>query len=141
MEINRADVVAEVTAAFERYETALVKNDVAVLDELFWVSPHTIRYGATENLYGYAAIAAFRRQRSPRGLGRTLQNTVITTYGRDVATTNTEFQRPHQLGRQSQTWIRTADGWRIVSAHVSLLPPTLEPPATEAPEASETKSM
>jgi hypothetical protein len=124
MEINRPDVVAEVTAAFERYETALVNNNIAVLDELFWQSPLTIRYGATENLYGYEAIAAFRSQRSPVGLARTLSNTVITTYGQDFATANTEFERTAgKRGRQSQTWMRTADGWRIVSAHVSFLTP------------------
>lgn len=128
MEINLPDVVAEVTAAFERYENALVNNDVKVLDELFWQSPFTIRYGATENLYGYEAIAAFRSQRSPIGLVRTLSNTVITTYGRDFATANTEFERPVgksrivKRGRQSQTWMRTVDGWRVVSAHVSFLP-------------------
>jgi hypothetical protein len=124
MDINLPDVVAEVTAAFQRYEAALVSNDVAVLDELFWNSPHTIRYGATENLYGYEAIATFRANRSPAGLARILKNTVITTYGRDFATANTEFQRKHSTatGRQSQTWMRSPDGWRVVAAHVSLLP-------------------
>jgi hypothetical protein len=123
-EINQPDVLAEVTAAFERYERALVSNDVAVLDELFWNSPHTLRYGATENLYGYDAIGAFRASRPATGLARTLGRTVITTYGADFATANTEFVRhgsPHS-GRQSQTWLRTADGWRVVAAHVSLLP-------------------
>jgi hypothetical protein len=122
MDINLPDVLAEVTAAFARYEAALVGNDVAVLDELFWNSPHTVRYGATENLYGYEAIAAFRSARSAQGLDRTLQHTVITTYGKDFATANTEFQRPHKRGRQSQTWMRTNEGWRVVSAHVSFLP-------------------
>ncbi|WAL58231.1 oxalurate catabolism protein HpxZ [Thermocoleostomius sinensis] len=122
MEINLADVVMEVTAAFEQYEVALVQNQVPVLDRLFWHSPHTIRYGVTENLYGYEAIAAFRTARSAIGLDRTLKNTIITTYGRDFATANTEFQRGRQHGRQSQTWMRTPDGWRVVSAHVSLLP-------------------
>lgn len=123
MEINRPDVVAEVTAAFERYERALVSNDVATLDELFWQSPHTIRYGATENLYGYGAIAAFRASRSTSDLSRTLSNTVITTYGSDFATANTEFRRTNsgKTGRQSQTWLRTPQGWRVVGAHVSLL--------------------
>ena len=123
MEINLPDVVTEVKAAFERYEQALVNNNVAVLDELFWHTDHTIRYGATENLYGYEAIASFRANRSPMGLARTLQNTVITTYGRDFATANTEFVRETttKLGRQSQTWIRTPEGWRIACAHVSLL--------------------
>lgn len=121
--INLPDVLAEVHAVFERYEAALVGNDVAVLDELFWNSPHTLRFGATENLYGYDAIRAFRAGRPSAGLARTLGKTVITTYGRDFATANTEFFRhgSRQTGRQSQTWMRTADGWRVVSAHVSLL--------------------
>lgn len=121
-EINLPAVVAEVKAAFERYEAALVSNDVPILDELFWKSSHTIRYGVTENLYGYEQIASFRSARASTGLARTLSNTVITTYGSDFATVNTEFQRPGQSGRQSQTWLRTAEGWRVVSAHVSLLP-------------------
>ncbi|MEB3210938.1 MAG: oxalurate catabolism protein HpxZ [Leptolyngbyaceae bacterium] len=123
MEINLPDVVAEVTAAFERYEHALLSNDVATLDELFWDHPLTIRYGATENLYGHAAIAAFRKQRSPADMNRTLMNTVITTYGRDFATANTENKRVSsgKVGRQSQTWMRTPEGWRIVCAHVSFL--------------------
>lgn len=123
MEINRPDVVAEVTAAFERYEQALVSNDVATLDELFWQSPHTIRYGATENLYGYEAIAAFRANRPTADLSRTLSNTVITTYGRDFATANTEYRRTTsgKIGRQSQTWMRTPEGWRVACAHVSFL--------------------
>ncbi len=126
MEINLPEIVAEVTAVFQCYETALINNDVGVLDELFWQSPQTIRYGVTENLYGYEAIATFRQTRSPKNLNRTLKNTVITTYGRDFATANTEFERPelNQRGRQSQTWMRTPQGWRVVSAHVSLLPPT-----------------
>jgi len=123
MEINLPDVVDEVASAFERYEAALIANDVAVLNELFWESPLTIRFGVTENLYGYEAIAQFRQQRSPRDLNRTLMNTVITTYGRDFATANTENKRisSGKMGRQSQTWMRTQEGWRIVSAHVSLL--------------------
>ena len=123
--VNRPDVLAEVTAAFARYEAALVGNDVAVLDELFWHSELTTRYGVTENLRGYAAIAAFRAARSPAGLARTLAHTVITTFGADFATANTEFQRigGTKSGRQSQTWVRTPDGWRIVAAHVSLLDP------------------
>ncbi|MDG2615735.1 oxalurate catabolism protein HpxZ [Thermoleptolyngbya sichuanensis XZ-Cy5] len=123
MEINRPDVVAEVTAAFERYEQALVNNDVATLDELFWQSPHTIRYSATENLYSYEAIAAFRASRPTGDLRRALRNTVITTYGSDFATANTEFRRTSsgKTGRQSQVWLRTPAGWRVVCAHVSLL--------------------
>lgn len=123
MEINIPEVVAEVTAAFERYEEALVSNNIAVLDELFWKSPQTVRYGVTENLYGYDAIAEFRKNRSPVNLERSLTNAVITTYGRNFATANTEFQRKgsNRTGRQSQTWMRTEEGWRIISAHVSLL--------------------
>jgi hypothetical protein len=123
MDINLPDVLHEVTTAFERYEQALVNNDVAVLDELFWNSPLTLRYGATENLYGYAAIQAFRAGRSAHGLSRELRHTVITTYGHDFATANTEFVRQgsDKTGRQSQTWIRTPEGWRVVAAHVSLL--------------------
>ncbi|WP_025138017.1 oxalurate catabolism protein HpxZ [Achromobacter sp. DH1f] len=123
MDINLPDVVAEVTAAFARYETALVNNQVDVLDELFWNSPHTLRYGAGENLYGYDAIRAFRAGRSPQGLARRVLRTAITTYGRDFATANLEFQRDgsDRIGRQSQTWMRTPAGWRVVSAHVSLM--------------------
>lgn len=121
--INLPEVLAEVTAQFERYEDALVNNKVEVLDELFWNSPHTLRYGVTENLYGYAAIQAFRAGRPAQGLERSLLKTVITTYGSDMATANVEFQRAGstKTGRQSQTWIRTPAGWRVVAAHVSLL--------------------
>jgi hypothetical protein len=123
-DINLPVVLAEVTAAFMRYEKALISNDVAVLDELFWNSPHTLRYGATENLYGYTEIQAFRAGRPAQGLERVLLKTVITSYGRDMATANVEFQRKGspRTGRQSQTWLRTKDGWRVVAAHVSLLP-------------------
>lgn len=121
--INLPDVVAEVYAAFMCYEQALVSNNVAVLDGLFWMDERTIRYGATENLYGYAAIHAFRAARPSIGLAREIFNTVITTYGRDFATASTEFRRTGntRTGRQSQTWMRTPDGWRVVSAHVSLM--------------------
>ena len=123
MDINLPEVLAEVQAVCARYEAALVGNDVAVLDELFWDSPHTLRYGAGENLYGYEAIQAFRAGRSPQGLARQVLRTVITTYGRDCATANIEFQREGstRTGRQSQTWLRTPQGWRVVAAHVSLL--------------------
>jgi hypothetical protein len=128
IEINSPEVVAEVEKAFARYERALVSNDVAELDALFWKSPHTLRYGATENLYGYDEIAAFRASRPANNLARDLIRTVITTYGRDFATANTEFKRTggSATGRQSQVWLRTDDGWRVVAAHVSLLqePPT-----------------
>jgi Protein of unknown function (DUF3225) len=124
MEINIPQVVAEVEAAFARYERALVNNDIAELDALFWNSPHTLRYGATENLYGYDEIAAFRAGRPAINLARDLMKTVITTYGRDFATANAEFKRTGSTatGRQSQVWLRTDDGWKVVSAHVSLLP-------------------
>jgi 1-carboxybiuret hydrolase subunit AtzH-like protein len=124
VEVNNPDVIAEVSAAFARYEKALVSNDVATLDELFWNDPRTVRYGATENLYGYGEIMAFRAGRSPLNLARTLMRTVITTYGRDFATTNTLFRRTAssgKVGRQSQTWIRTPAGWRVAAAHVSII--------------------
>lgn len=121
LEINRPEVHAEVSAHFERYEQALVANDVPVLDELFWNSPLTLRYGVGEHLYGYDAIAAFRASRPYKDLQRKLVETVITTYGRDFATANTEFVRGPVHGRQSQTWLRTPEGWRIVAAHVSFL--------------------
>jgi len=121
MDINIPEVVAEVEKAFARYERALVTNDVVELDVLFWKSPHTLRYGATENLYGYDEIAAFRAGRPAVNLARDLVKAVITTYGRDFATANVEFQRPTGTGRQSQTWLRTDEGWRVVAAHVSLL--------------------
>jgi Protein of unknown function (DUF3225) len=120
-EINLPEVVAEVAAAFARYEAALTGNDVAVLDALFLNSPQTLRYGATENLVGYDAIKAFRLGRPSKGLVRDLRNTVITSYGRDFATANTEFTKSGEprIGRQSHTWLRLPEGWRIVAAHVS----------------------
>jgi len=124
MEIDLPDVVAEVRAAFERYEAALTSNDVAALDGLFRDDARTIRYGGGENLYGYSEIKAFRAARSPAGLGRTLSKTVITTYGRDFAVAATLFERPSaagKIGRQMQTWVRFPDGWRIVAAHVSVI--------------------
>lgn len=123
--INDPGVLAEVRAAFERYEQALVNNRLEVLDELFWDSAHTVRYGVGENLVGIEAIRAFRRARSPAGLARTLANTVITTYGRDFATAMTEFHRSGSdaIGRQSQAWVRRPEGWRVVAAHVSLILP------------------
>jgi hypothetical protein len=138
IEINIPEVVAEVTEAFMRYERALIANDVAELDGLFWASPHTLRFGVAENLYGYAAIAAFRIGRPAIDLTRRLMNTVITTYGRDMASANTEFQRVGAAvpGRQSHVWLRTDQGWRIAAAHVSLLlQPGQTPPSppTAAP--------
>lgn len=125
LEINIPEVLAEVTEAFHRYERALVGNDIATLDAMFWRSGHTLRFGVAENLYGYEAIAAFRANRRPIDLTRELMNTTITTYGRDVASANTEFRRTGATvtGRQSHTWIRTDAGWKIAFAHVSLLPP------------------
>ena len=125
MEINLPEVLAEVSAVFARYEDALVHNKVELLDELFWDSPQTVRYGATENLVGIDAIRAFRAARPAVGLARRLSNTVITTYGRDTATAMTEFERDGSArrGRQSQTWVRMPQGWRVVAAHVSLIDP------------------
>jgi hypothetical protein len=124
LEINLPEIVAEVAAAFRRYKQALVTNDVAVLTELFWRSPLTIRYGVAENLKGWEAISAFRQARPAVDLDRDLIDTVITTYGQDFATANTEYRRKGsgRYGRQSQTWMRTPKGWRVVTAHVSLLP-------------------
>jgi hypothetical protein len=124
MEIDLPEVVAEVEAAFERYEQALVSNDVAVLDSIFRDDARVIRYGGGENLYGYQEIAAFRAARSPAGLARTLSKTVITTYGRDFAVASTLFQRASmrgKVGRQMQTWVRCPEGWRVVAAHVSVI--------------------
>jgi len=125
LEINLPEVVAEVEAVFARYEDALVNNKIEVLDELFWPSPSTVRYGVAENLVGIAAIRAFRAARPGTGLARTLAATVITTFGRDVATAMTEFRRAgsDRIGRQSQTWVRFAEGWRVVAAHVSTIAP------------------
>jgi hypothetical protein len=122
LEINIPDVHAEVSAVFARYEEALVTNQREVLDALFWNSPHTLRYGFSENHYGHADIRAFRASLPVQSPPRELLRTVITTYGRDFATANVEFRREgnQQIGRQSQTWMRTAEGWRVVAAHVSL---------------------
>lgn len=123
-DIDLPDVVAEVTEAFRRYEHALVTNDVETLDALFHEDARTIRFGGTENLYGYAEIKAFRAARSPAGLMRTLAKTMITAYGRDCAVASTLFYRdsaPGKVGRQMQTWIRFPEGWRVVAAHVSVI--------------------
>jgi ketosteroid isomerase-like protein len=124
MDIDLPDVVAEVRAAFEAYERALIANDVAALDAMFRDDPRTIRFGGTENLFGYAQIKAFRAARSPAGLARTLGHTVITAYGRDFALASTVFHRPTmpgKIGRQMQTWVRFPEGWRVVAAHVSVI--------------------
>jgi hypothetical protein len=124
-DINIPEVHAEVTAVFARYEHALVNNLVDELDALFWPSDHTVRYGAAENLHGIDAIRAFRAARPATGLARTLHHTVITTFGRDMATAMTQFSRAGstQVGRQSQTWVRLPAGWQVVAAHVSLIDP------------------
>lgn len=123
LDVNIPEIVAEVTAAFHRYEVALTTNDVAVLDELFWRDPRTVRLGITENLYGWDQIASFRAGRPAAGLARGLSNTVVTTFGRDFGTANTEFQRVNSTrkGRQSHSWARMPEGWRIVAAHVSFM--------------------
>jgi len=124
MDINLVDVKQEVDAAFARYETALMANDVETLQALFWNDPLTIRYGITEILHGWEEIGAFRAARSPAGLARTISRTVITTFGRDFATASTLFHRetaPGRVGRQMQTWARMPEGWRIVAAHVSVI--------------------
>jgi ketosteroid isomerase-like protein len=124
MEIDLPDVVAEVKDAFERYEEALVSNDVVTLDALFYDDPRTVRYGGGENLYGYDEIKAFRAARSAHGLARELSRTVISSYGRDCAVASTLFHRvgsPGKAGRQMQTWVRFPQGWRVVAAHVSVI--------------------
>jgi hypothetical protein len=124
MEIDNPQVLAEVTAAFLRYETAIVTNDVKTLNSLFRNDPRTLRYGGGENLYGFEAIEAFRAGRSPAGLARRTDSIVITTYGHDFAVASTLFYRdtaPGKVGRQMQTWVRFPEGWRIVAAHVSII--------------------
>lgn len=124
MIVDDPAVLAEVRAAFARYEAALLANDVAALDGFFRNAPETLRFGVAENLFGYDEIAAFRAQ--PRGYSyeRELPRTVITSYGRDFATANTLFRRdamPGRIGRQSQSWVRFPEGWRVVAAHVSII--------------------
>jgi len=123
MEINRPEVLVEVSAAFDRYEKALMGNDIAALGELFWNDPRVLRYGPAENLYGFEQIAGFRAARSPLNLQRTIVRKVITTFGKDFATANVEFLRPPatSVGRQSQVWVRMPDGWKVVAAHISQL--------------------
>lgn len=124
MRVNDPATLAELRAVFARYEKALVENDVAVLDELFWQDERTIRYGVGENLYGVSEILAFRKGRSPTGLARDLEGTVITTFGTDFATASTLFRRESaasKVGRQMQTWVRMPQGWRVVAAHVSVI--------------------
>jgi ketosteroid isomerase-like protein len=123
-EIDIPEVKAEVAAAFAAYERALTTNDVAALMAFFLDHPSTIRYGGAENLYGPGEIAVFRAARSPVGLTRTLERTVITTFGWDFAVASTLFRRestPGKIGRQMQTWVRTATGWKVAAAHVSMI--------------------
>lgn len=124
MDIDLPDVLAEVGAAFARYEQALITNDTAVLGELFRNDPRTMRYGMAENLYGYEEIEAFRSARPSVGLMRRTERTVISSYGRDTAVASTLFYRdnaPGKVGRQMQTWVRFPEGWRIVAASVSVI--------------------
>lgn len=123
MILNAPGVLAQVTAAVDAYETALMDNDVEALDGAFWDSPHTVRLGVTENLYGFAEIAAFRLGRTGGSPPRVRLRTEITTFGEDFAIANVEFQREgsDRIGRQSQTWIRTPQGWKVAAAHVSLM--------------------
>lgn len=122
-DIDHSAVLEAVTAAFYRYEKALISNDLAVLDELFWEDARTVRFGATENLYGIAQIRDFRNARPSQGLERLLRHTVITAYGEEMAVASTEFTRENseRVGRQMQTWVKFPCGWRIVAAHVSLM--------------------
>jgi Protein of unknown function (DUF3225) len=124
MSVNIPDIVAEMKVAFYKYEQALNENDVGVLNELFWNSPQTVRYGVAEQLYGYDEIKGFRAARPPIDLRRELLKVVITTYGREFATASCEYRRLEtgRRGRQMQTWIRLPEGWKVVAAHVSLLP-------------------
>lgn len=121
MKINDPRVLAEVNQSFQRYQDAVIANDIAVLNELFWNNAMTLRYGAGENLYGHAAIAGYRTARNPAGLAREETKRVVATYGSDYATTNIEFTRSGRHGRQSQAWVRMPEGWRIVAAHVSYM--------------------
>ena len=124
MELNRPEIVAEVEAAFIDYERALVANDLAVLDRYFLDRPETVRFGVAENLYGSDEIAAYRRRGPLAGPDRRLLRTVITTFGGDFATVSTLFRREGiagKVGRQMQSWVRMADGWRVVAAHVSII--------------------
>ena len=133
LEINRPEVVAEVTEQFNRYEKALMANDVATLNAIFWNSPHVIRYGLAEQAYGHAAIAGVRAARNITDLARTLTRVVITTFGKDFATATCEYRRNSsgKFGRQMQTWARMEDGWHVVAAHVTLFDNVLPayPPA------------
>ena len=121
MNINKPQVHTELMQEFDRYQQALIDYDIAVLNELFWYNSLTVRYGVSESLYGYAEIAAYRSTCEPKDLLQVVSKSVVTSYGQDAATTNIEFARAGRKGRQSQTWIRMPEGWRIVTAHVSFM--------------------
>ena len=127
MTINDPEIVAELRALYPRYEHALVTNNVEILVEMFWAGPEGMRFGVTENLYGPDELEAFRKARPIANLARTITRLDIVTFGRDFASITLEFQRFTAAGkvhgRQSQVWVRLPEGWRIVEAHVSLLPP------------------
>jgi hypothetical protein len=126
MRINDPAVIAELTSCHEVYERALIDNDAGVLDSLFWDSPHAIRYGVMENLHGAEEIRAFRRGRPKINLDREIRRLDIMALGDSAGIVNLEFMRLmdgiESHGRQTQFWFRFAEGWRIASAHVSLLP-------------------
>ena len=125
MQINDPSVVAELQELYPKYEAALMANDAETLTRMFWASPHAMRFGVTENLYGIDEIEAFRKSRSPVNLARTVKRLDIVTFGRDFGSVTLEFERVANgktiSGRQSQVWVRLPEGWRIVSAHVSVL--------------------
>lgn len=126
MQINDPDIIKDLKALYPKYETALMANDAEALTRMFWASPHEMRFGVTENLYGIEEIEAFRKGRSPANLARTVQRLDVATFGRVFGSATLEFERTVNgkiiSGRQSQVWVRFPEGWRIVSAHVSVLP-------------------
>jgi hypothetical protein len=126
MRINDPETLAELQALYPQYETALVTNDAETLTRMFWASPHVTRFGITENLYGIEEIAAFRKGRSSANLARNVRRLDIVTFGRDTGTITLEFERTVNgktvSGRQTQIWVHLPEGWRIVAAHVSILP-------------------
>ena len=123
MTVDEPAVLAEFSEAFERYERALMANDVETLDRLFRESPSTVRYGVGENLYGYEEIQRFRAERPGGSPQRRITRRSLSCYGGDFATAHVEFQREgsSRIGRQTQTWIKEGGQWRVVSAHVSML--------------------
>src|SRR3984957_7122505 len=126
MLINDPEIVAELQALYPKYEAALVDNDAETLTGMFWASPHAMRFGVTENLYGIEEIDAFRKSRPATNLARSVRRLDIVTFGRDFGSVTLEFKRSANgkliSGRQSQVWVRLPEGWRIVVAHVSVLP-------------------